>query len=112
MKSQKISRKDWKHYDKEDYDYEISCMNSTAEKIDNMMETAEEISFNKFKSVIGEEKIKQLLSQYTWGRDEGLKLKDDYYVSYYRGIYKNKPAYIIQHSAIEYIFTGESEVSK
>ena len=104
----KISKPNWKKFDKESYEYFISCINSTAEKIDAMMNTAEEISYSKLQSVIGRQRLKEIFSLYAWGKEKGLRMKDDFAVSYYRGIYDGSPAYIVQHSAIEYVFTGKT----
>jgi len=99
----------WDELDNGDYYFCADCVNSTAEKIDALMDSAEEITYDKLLSVVGEESVREVFGEnagYAWGNEEGLKLKDDFAISYYRGIYDGAPAYVIQHSAIEYIFTS------
>ena len=110
-KKHQVKNINWSKADKEEFDYCTSCVESTAEKIDDLVDYAKEISYNKFINIVGKEKIKELFPIYAW-EGKGLKLKDDYSVSYGRGVFENKPAYYIQHSAIEYIFKGKSDVPK
>lgn len=104
-------RVNWKQVDTENFQYTISCVESPGPKIQAMIDSAVDVSYNKFMSVVGWEKVRELFPQYTWGRGRGgLRLKDDWAVSYSRGVYEGKPAYYITHSAIEYVFTGESDI--
>lgn len=91
--------------------FRTNCVHSTAEKIDAMMDTAKDITFVTFWRAVDKAQVKALFPDYEWGRAKGLRLKDDYAVSYYHSHFDGVLAFILQHSAIEYIFTVESEAS-
>lgn len=87
------------------YTYCTNCVNSTAEKIDAMMETAKQICYNTFIRAVSATEVAKIFPSYQWGRGNNLRLKNDWAVSFYKGEYENKTVYIIMHSCIEYIFT-------
>lgn len=86
--------------------YLTCCVNSTAEKINSMVEhkSNKEISYQVFIKNVDIDDVKELFSIYEWGRKKGLRLKNDWAVSFYKSIFDGKEAYYINHSAIEYIF--------
>jgi hypothetical protein len=45
------------------------------------------------------------LMGYATGGERGLRLKDDYHVSYHKGTFRGRRCFYIVHSAIEYIWT-------
>ena len=48
---------------------------------------------------------------YQVGSGDGLHLKDDWYVNYYRSTFRGQPCYYAKHSAIEHIFTLQQIVA-
>ena len=88
------------------YQFETSCVQSTAEKIHAMVDRAREITYQTFVRYVDLEELK-LFNGYTWGpgRQEGLRLKDDWAVRYYRSRYNGRKCVYMDHSRIEYIFT-------
>ena len=88
------------------YQYETSCVNSTAAKINAMVDRAREITYQTFVRYVDLEELK-LFQGYTWGpgRKDGLRLKDDWAVRYYRSRYAGRKCVYMDHSSIEYIFT-------
>ena len=88
------------------YHYYINCVSSDGESIGDMVDNAREIGYNTFVKGIDIEELKELFPFYNWGnrKENGLKLKDDYAVSYYKSIYEGRPCLYVAHSAIEYVF--------
>ena len=94
---------------KRGFTYLINCVGSTAEKINTMVDQAKEITYDTFVKNVSIKELEDMFPFYEWGpgKKGGLRLKDDYAVSYYRSKYEGEPAYYIDHSAIEYVFTRQ-----
>ena len=86
------------------YNYCASCISASANDIDDMVDNATQISYNTFIKYVSIEDLKSMFTVYAWGNKKGLKLKDDYAVSYYKSKYKGQPCLYIRHSSIEYVF--------
>jgi hypothetical protein len=56
---------------------------------------------------VGTPNLQGVFPDYAWGGEEGLRLADDYTVSWYRSKYRGEPCYVIEHSRTDYIFTEE-----
>ena len=90
------------------YQYAISCVDSTARWIWDMIEVSHEVTYGTMAKRVGTKQLKDLFPYYDWGPQRGgLRLKNDWHVGYYRSVYRSKPCYYVQHSGIEYIFTQE-----
>ena len=90
------------------WEYLTCCVHSTAELIDAMTDSAREITYRTLRRVIGGDILDEWASnmKYDVGNERGgLRLKDDWHVTYHKSTYDSKPCYYIQHSGIEYIFT-------
>ena len=69
-----------------------------------MMDIAREIQFQAFAKRCDWQPLAKAM-EYDIGRGErGLHLRDDYAVRFYRSKWNKRPCYVMQHSAIEYIF--------
>ena len=87
------------------YTYETCCVDSKAEWIDDMIDKAIDITYQTIKKHIkGLDEWEKSMG-YVTGNKKGLKLKNDYAVTFHRSKYRNKKCYYIKHSAIEFIFT-------
>jgi len=66
--------------------FKTDCINSTAEAIDAMTEVAHQITYRTFLKHVRLTDVMVLFSNYYWksGRAQGLRLKDDWHVAYYR----------------------------
>ena len=84
------------------FEYETCCVSSKAIDIEEMMQRALEISYSTF---IKHVSLVKLNDQFGYGRGQGLCLKDDWHISYYKSRFKGRKCYVMKHSAIEYIFT-------
>jgi hypothetical protein len=107
-----------------DYYYTTSCVGSTAEKIHALLDTTQDVSKTEFfKNVPLREVFESGIAYiYDWtpkqyqiaGADPegeearknkgGLRMWNDWAISYHKGIYDGSECYFFQHSAIEYIF--------
>lgn len=89
------------------YRFFTNCILSTAEKIREMTDTAQEITFATFCKHVDMEDLRNVVNGYAWGSEKGLHLKDDFMVSYWKSVYDGRPCYYMDHSRIEYIFVGD-----
>jgi len=85
-----------------------TCVSITEEEIDNhqdMISFAQEVTFGTFFKYVS---LKDICMEfgYKYGthNKDGLLLKDDWSVRYYKSNWKGKLCYYMQHSHIEYIF--------
>jgi hypothetical protein len=72
--------------------------------IEEMVDRAREISFSTFAKRCAYLDLAQSMG-YALSKRKGLKLQDDYSVSFYKSFFKGKPCYFMVQSAIEWIFT-------
>ena len=86
------------------YHYLTNCIGAEGDDIREMVEQAIEINYNTFLKYVSVEEVKNIFDYYEWGRGNGLKLKDDYAVRYFKSVFKEKLCVYIKHSAIEYIY--------
>ena len=88
-------------------EYLTCCVNSTAELIDNMVERAKEINVFTFIRRVN-------INVEDFGyvkKGKGLKLKNDWAVSFFKSIFNGQPCYYMCHSAIEYIYTFNQQAT-
>lgn len=83
--------------------YHISCVSAHGQDINDMLSSGVEI---KYQTML---RACDLLSWaakagYEKRRDQGLTLRDDFAVSFHKGIYRGVPCYYLVHSAIEHIW--------
>ncbi len=87
--------------------YTGSCVTSTNLALLPMLKKAIQIDFKAFAQAVDMEQVRRLFPQYNWtnNRSNGLRLKDDALVSYWRSTFLNRPCVFMEHSCIEYIFS-------
>lgn len=87
------------------YEYRTSCIHSTAELIHAMKDTAEAVDYDTM--------LRNCQGLLDWSEElayfrhpaQGLTLKNDWHVAYFRSYYDGLPCFFLTHSAIEYIWT-------
>ena len=86
--------------------YLTNCTVACGEDIEEMVDNATEITLATFVKHTENSSRNELFRSlgYAVGVERGLHIKDDYYVSYWKGFYQGKPCVYLCHSAIEYIF--------
>ena len=94
------------------YHYLTNCVGSTAEKINSMMNhpSHKDIDYDDFIRHVSEDEIRDIFPVYDWDGEGGLKLKDDWHVSYHSSVYDNKECYYMRHSSIEWVFASYEEL--
>jgi hypothetical protein len=87
------------------FTYETCCVNSTYEHIHAMVEREKDVSYKTIRKHCSELREWAEGMGYEWIGNKGLKLKDDYAVSFHKSVYRGRRCYFIRHSAIEHIWT-------
>ena len=92
------------------YEFETTCVNSTAELIHDMQDNSEDLTHDEFAELLGNEKLNDWAQDmgYSVEEDGGLLLKDDWHVTYGKGEYGGRECIFIVHSAIEHIWLKEN----
>ena len=93
---------------KKRFKYQTCCVNSTAELIGAMTERARPVTLATLRKHCAGLVIWERSMSYDTGNERGgLRLANDYAVSFFKSIYDGVPCYFIEHSRIEYIWTRE-----
>jgi len=85
------------------YRFVHTCVESTSDDVDAMIEQAQDVPMRTFRRKIGSEQYREL--EATLGYDRDLRLANDWAVSTHQSIYRGVPAYYLVWSGIEHIFT-------
>ena len=77
------------------------------EALNAMIENARDVTYATFLRNVDSSDFKILKANFGYvdRKRDGLRLQDDYHVSYHRSRYKGKTVYYLVHSAIEYVFS-------
>lgn len=87
------------------YEYHTSCVHSQGDWINDMVDQAEEVTLQTVRRhCVGVEDWAGSMKYDTGGERGGLRLKDDWHVTYHKSQYRGLPCYYIQHSGIEHIW--------
>lgn len=87
----------------------VNCGEENVPLLEAMQEEGEEIGYKAFVAAVDPEDLEELTESLGYKR-MGLKLKDDWHVSYHRSRWGDKPCVYMTHSMIEYWFyEGGSE---
>ena len=89
------------------WQFATTCIGSNADLIGSMADAAQDLTYRTFRRLLGgpemDEWSKAML--YDTGHERGgLRLKNDWRVSYHRSTYGGTPCLYIRHSAIEHIW--------
>lgn len=84
----------------------VNCPGPNAgQAIRDMVDAAKDIAAETFFRRCRWQPIARELS-YSVGSEGGLKLRNDWHVSYHKSVFRGQPCYYLRHSAIEYIFVA------
>ncbi len=89
------------------YRFVTSCVDSDGRSINDMQDRAVTVGRRTFLKYVDRDDLKKLEKQFgydTGVERGGLRMSNDWHVSYARSIYRGRPCYYFVHSAIEYIF--------
>jgi hypothetical protein len=86
--------------------FHTTCVQSTYQKITEMTDAAKEITRQTFLKYVNKDELKEIEKSlgYSIGNQKGLKMKDDWAVSYHKSTYNKKKCVYFRWSAIEHIF--------
>ena len=88
------------------YQFITNCVNSTYEKITDMVNDARDITYETFCKYVDWKDVSEMLG-YALHPSQGLMIKNDYAVSFHKSRYEGRPCYYVCWSAIEYIFVKD-----
>lgn len=81
----------------------VLCSQSDVPDLNAMIDDETEIGHDEFKEALNEEAYEQFERNLGYG--SGLRLADDWHVSYHRSTFRGEDVVYCVHSAIEYIFS-------
>lgn len=90
-------------FDTTDFDFVTRCVESDAVSINDMVTLAEDIDRDEFLEHVNSDTMEWMEEEFGY-TDDGLRMEDDWHVSYHRSMYRGVPAYYFVHSAIEHVF--------
>lgn len=85
------------------YHYVTDCVGATSEDMYEFLETTSAVPQREFAQAIGPAQWKSI--QANLGYDRSFPISKDWAVNYGKGVYRGVPAYFLQHSHIEHIYT-------
>jgi hypothetical protein len=88
-----------------DYTYTTNCVSAKGDDISEMVDIAEDVTYDELKEHCQGLKEWELGNGYQPDGGKGLTLRKDWAVSYHRSKYLGRPCYYIYHSAIESVWT-------
>lgn len=85
--------------------YQTNCVSSDGYDISDMVDDAIPVTLNTIRKYCSDlREWEQGMGYSTGNQRDGLKLKDDWAVSYYRSKFRGQRCYYIEHSHIEYVW--------
>jgi len=88
------------------YQFITDCVSSCAKDIHDMTDNAREITYETFRRYVDTRELEEMLGY----KGSGLKIKNDWAVSFYRSKYRGKTCVYILWSSIEYIYSPQMEL--
>lgn len=85
------------------FEFVTDCVSSTASVINDMKDRSREITYDTFFRYVDWRSVSEMLG-YDLHPKQGLTLKNDWHVGYYRSVYRGRKCYYLVWSAIEYVF--------
>lgn len=82
----------------------VECSQSDVPDLHDMCNRGREISYKTFAHRVDISKVAQKLGYVVRPDQKGLRLSQDWCVRFYRSMWKGRPCYYMNWSAIEYIF--------
>jgi len=98
----------WYKKSQNQYCYELSCVDlKDGMPIQEMINRSVDISWEEFNKYVSIEQLSMLFGNiYNFDKadNSGLRIQDDYHVSFHKSYYEGTSCYYLDHSSIEYIF--------
>lgn len=89
------------------FEYWGNCINSNANDINSMVDSARRVTWKTFKRKVDDAKrfLKDIGATFKETTDKDIEDSD--WIAFNKGIFKGKPCYFVEWSAIEWIFVSE-----
>jgi len=98
----------WYRLAQEQYYFVTDCVSAKGDDITEMVDEAEDVTWEEFNRHVSNDEIRLVMGDFYDYDDQdnnaGLKFQDDPYVSFHKSVYRGRPCYYFDHSAIEYVF--------
>ena len=78
------------------------CVSADGDSINDMMDMATDIDYDDFRDEVDSEEMDEIETRLGYG--DGLKIRDDWSVSFHKSEYQGKPCVFFRWSAIEHVF--------
>lgn len=91
------------------FSFTIRCVEASGPAIREMVDRARQISRETFMRRCNWKTVAAELGYIVGPGEKGLRLKDDYHVSYHRSRYRGLACYYLVWSAIEHVFVEQSQ---
>ena len=97
-----------------DFTFLTDCIGSDANSIQDMVESARQITYATLLRHVDVADLESLFPGYDWrpGPNATLRMKNDWAVSFWRSTYQGLPCYYINWSAIEFIFVRGEDLNR
>lgn len=87
------------------YKYAFNCVSPpNVDDLVDMVDNAIDITYRTFIKHVDWRELARIFDYYEWANGKGLRLKDDWAVTFHRSKYGKHRVYYVCHSSIEYIF--------
>lgn len=83
------------------YRFVDTCVTAGGPAVNAFDDSRREIGYRTFARYVDIPGVEAMLG---YGRDIGLRLKNDWHVTYYRGIYRGRRCYVLMWSAVHHFF--------
>ena len=97
---------------KQDYIYKYKCTDPgiKGKDINEMKDIAIDVTYETMLKHCDIQGVMELFFSgvYAQSKKDGLTIKNDWHIYYYKSIYRGKKCYYLRHSSIEYIFLKEN----
>lgn len=85
---------------------EATCLDCTGAEVDAFDATARDVTYRTFAEHVDVAAVEAALG---YGRDIGLRLRNDWGVCFRKGIFRGRECYVLMWSHIHHFYTNRSE---
>jgi hypothetical protein len=99
---------------KEKFEFYTDCVSldsNSGHYIRDMVDSSEKITYETFLRNVNREEFYRMEKALGYGNDIGLRMKKDWAVSFFKGIFRGKPCYYFDWSRIEHIFLRIDDIN-
>jgi hypothetical protein len=93
------------------YHYLINCVRANGRSIEEMIAVGKQVSWKEFSSNVSLKDLRYIFGgiyNFNGNKNNGLRIQDDYSVSFWKSKFEGQDCYYIDQSRIEYVFVRNS----